>query len=166
MFQSRHPPRAMLPPRAQCPAYACRACDRRPGCRSKMLCARVGFTIAEALRRRKFGKYEVVGQFEFPQLCSSTKNPIAVFLSDSEGALRPEGEPKDPENISFVHTASRRSTHAFRILTLFVGSDRAKPGRSSVEFPVAAWQRKHSRDPSTLPRSCCAVTRCRSGRQG
>ena len=52
----------------------------------------------------------VVGQFKFPQLCSSTKNPIPVFLSDSEGALRPEGESKDRENISFVHTASGSST--------------------------------------------------------
>ena len=58
----------------------------------------------------------VVGQFGFPQLCSSTKNRIPVFLSDSEGALRPEGESKDRENISFVHTASGSSTDAFHIL--------------------------------------------------
>ena len=49
-----------------------------------------------------------------------------------------------------MHSASLRCSRR---------SDRAKPSRSWVEFPVAAWQRKHSRDPSTLPRSRCARSR-------
>src|SRR6476661_732773 len=35
---------------------------------------------------------------------------VVIQSSDSEGALRPEGESKDRENISFVHTASGSST--------------------------------------------------------
>src|SRR5215471_5420664 len=51
--------------------------------------------------------FSVVVQFEFPQLCSSTKNPIVVVLSDSAGALRPRG--------------SRRTARIFHLSILLQG---------------------------------------------